>query len=85
MSRFRFPEFPGFPEFWENTNIHERLAGEVGHPSRVSREGKAGPSEAGWGKYSPPASPERVTSGASERRDDSALLRRLEKENMIRV
>jgi len=78
-------EFSGFPEFWESTIIHERLAGEVGYPSRVSREGKAGPSEAGKGKYSPPANPERVTSGASERRDDSALQRRLEKENLIKV
>jgi hypothetical protein len=77
-------EFSGFPEFWESTIIHERLAGEVGYPSRVSREGKAGPSEAGRGKYSPPANPERVTSGASERRDDSALLQGIEKDNVIR-
>ncbi|MFH1626347.1 MAG: hypothetical protein ABID54_14500 [Pseudomonadota bacterium] len=35
--------------------------------SRVSREGKASPSEARRGKYSPPASPERVTAeGVSE-------------------
>jgi hypothetical protein len=33
----------------------------VGYPSRVSRKGKAGPLEAGRGKYSPPANPERVT------------------------
>ncbi|MFH1624962.1 MAG: hypothetical protein ABID54_07375 [Pseudomonadota bacterium] len=35
-----------------------------GVPSRVSREGKASPSEAGRGKYSPPANPERVTAEA---------------------
>jgi len=57
----------------ENTVVHERLAGEVGHPSRVSRKGKASPLEGGRGKYSPPASPERVTSGAFERRGDSVL------------
>jgi len=33
----------------------------VGYPSRVSGKGKAGPLEAGRGKYSPPANPERVT------------------------
>jgi hypothetical protein len=43
--------------------------GEVGYPSRVSRKGKAGPLEAGRGKYSPPASPERVTSKARKRKD----------------
>jgi len=35
----------------------------------VSRKGKAGPLEAGRGKYSPPASPERVTSEALKGRD----------------
>jgi len=38
----------------------------VGYPSRVSRKGKASPLEAGRGKYSPPVSPERVTSKAGE-------------------
>jgi hypothetical protein len=38
----------------------------VGYPSRVSRKGKAGPLEAGRGRYSPPVSPERVTSKAGE-------------------
>ena len=37
-----------------------------GYPSRVSRKGKASPLEAGRGRYSPPASPERVTSKAGE-------------------
>jgi hypothetical protein len=35
----------------------------------VSRKGKAGPLEAGRGKYSPPANPERVTSEGLKRRD----------------
>jgi hypothetical protein len=42
----------------------------VGYPSRVSGKGKAGPLEAGRGKYSPPANPERVTLEALKRRDD---------------
>ena len=41
--------------------------------SGVSREGKAAPSERRRGRYSPPASRERVTSGASERRDKGVL------------
>jgi hypothetical protein len=72
-------EFPGSEE---NSSVHERLAGAVGHPSRVSREGKAGPLEAGMGKYSPPASPERVTAGASERRDGGVLLQRSKRERL---
>ncbi|MFH1623897.1 MAG: hypothetical protein ABID54_01925 [Pseudomonadota bacterium] len=36
-----------------------------GDPSRVSRKGKASPSETGRGKYSPPASPARVTAEAA--------------------
>ena len=56
----------------------------MGHPSRVSRKGKAGPSEAGKGKYSPPANPERVTAGASERRDGGVLLQRSKKEGLSR-
>jgi hypothetical protein len=35
----------------------------------AERKGKAGPSEARRGKYSPPAIPERVTSEAWKRRD----------------
>jgi hypothetical protein len=47
----------------ENTVVPERtFPEEVGDPSRVSRKGKASPLEAGRGKYSPPANPERVTS-----------------------
>jgi len=45
----------------------------VGYPSRVSRaegKGKAGPLEAGRGKYSPPANPEGVTSEGLKRRDN---------------
>jgi hypothetical protein len=40
----------------------------------VSRKGKAGPLEAGRGKYSPPASPERVTPEALKRRDNGFSL-----------
>jgi len=64
---------PEFPESKENSSVHERLAGAVGHPLRVSRKGKAGPLEAGRGKYSPPANPKRVTAVASERRDGGVL------------
>jgi hypothetical protein len=35
----------------------------------VSRKGKASPLEAGRGKYSPPANPERVTSKGLKRRN----------------
>ena len=42
----------------------------MGYPSRVSRKGKAGPLEAGRGKHSPPASPERVTPEVLKRRDN---------------
>ncbi len=45
------------------------ICGKVGYPSRVSRKGKAGPLEAGRGKYSPPANPERVTLEALKRRN----------------
>jgi hypothetical protein len=76
--------FPELPESQENTSVHERLAGAVGHPSRVSRKGKAGPLEAGRGKYSPPENPERVTAGASERRDGGVLLQRSKKERLSR-
>jgi hypothetical protein len=76
--------YPEIPESKENSSVHERLAGAVGHPSRVSREGKAGPLEAGRGKYSPPANPERVTAGASERRDGGVLLQRSRKERLSR-
>jgi hypothetical protein len=50
----------------------------VGYPSRVSRKGKAGPLEAGRGKYSPPANPERVSSKAWKRRENGVLLGRSE-------
>ncbi|MFH1625187.1 MAG: hypothetical protein ABID54_08560 [Pseudomonadota bacterium] len=40
----------------------------------MSRKGKASPSEAGRGKYSPPASPERVTAEVPERRDKGVHL-----------
>jgi hypothetical protein len=49
-------------------------AGEVGYPSRVSRRGKASPLEAGRGRYSPPANPERVTSKALKRGDKGVRL-----------
>jgi len=39
----------------------------------VSRKGKAGPLEAGRGKYSPPANTGRVTSEALKRRDNGVL------------
>jgi len=60
-----------------NTVVSERLAGEVGYPSRVSRKGKTRPLEPGRGRVSPPANPERVTSGASERKDNSVHNRKL--------
>jgi hypothetical protein len=44
----------------------------------MSGKGKAGPSEAGRGKYSPPANPERVTSEALKRRDNGVLSRKTE-------
>jgi hypothetical protein len=47
-----------FPEFLENTVVPERKFPE-----------KASPLEAGRGKYSPPANPERVTSEGLKRRD----------------
>jgi len=43
------------------------VAGEVGRPSRVSREGVRRRTEPGKGKHSPPANPERLTLGAPER------------------
>jgi len=61
-----------------NTVVKERLAGEVGRPSRVSRKGKARPSEPGRGRVSAPANPERVTSGASERKDNGVHIRKLQ-------
>jgi hypothetical protein len=50
----------------------------VGYPPRVSGKGKAGPLEAGRGKYSPPANPGRVTSEALKRRDNGVLSRKTE-------
>jgi hypothetical protein len=44
----------------------------------VSRKGKAGPLEAGRGKHSPPANPERVTSEALKRKDNGVLLEKPE-------
>jgi len=41
-----------------------------GDPSRVSRKGKACPSEAGRGKCSPPANPDGVTAEAMKRRNE---------------
>jgi hypothetical protein len=46
--------------------------------SSAERKGKAGPLEAGRGKHSPPANPERVTSEALKRRDNGVLLGKLE-------
>jgi hypothetical protein len=43
----------------------------------VSREGKAGPLEAGRGKYSPPANSERVTSEGLKRRDNGVHLSKI--------
>jgi hypothetical protein len=48
-----------FPESKENSSVHERLAGAVGNP-------------------------ERVTAGASERRDGGVLLQRSKKERLSR-
>jgi hypothetical protein len=44
----------------------------------VSRKGKASPLEAGRGKYSPPAKPERVTSKAWKRRDNGVHVRKIQ-------
>jgi hypothetical protein len=49
----------------------------VGDPSRVSRKGKASPLEAGRGKYSPPANPERVTSEGLKRRDKGVYISKI--------
>jgi hypothetical protein len=58
-----------------NTVVPERKFLERwGPPSRVSKKGKAGPLEAGRGKYSPPANPERVTSEGLERRNNGVYL-----------
>jgi hypothetical protein len=59
MSTTKCLEFPDFSK--ETPLFLSESGGEVGYPSRVSRKGKAGPLEAGRGKYSPPANPERVT------------------------
>jgi len=68
--------YPGFPGFLMNPFVSERnLLGAVGYPSRVSRKGKAPPLEWGRGKYSPPASPERVTAKAVRRRDKGVHLK----------
>jgi hypothetical protein len=52
----------------------------MGHPSRVSRKGKASPLEAGRGKHSPPANPERVISEGLKRRDKGVLISKIEYE-----
>ena len=58
-----------------NTVVPERKFLERwGPPSRVSKKGEAGPLEAGRGKYSPPANPERVTSEVLERRNNGVHL-----------
>jgi hypothetical protein len=44
-----------------------------GAPTEGEQEGKAPPLERGRGRYSPPATPERVTSKALKRRDNSVL------------
>jgi hypothetical protein len=44
-----------------------------GAPTKGEQEGKAAPLERGRGRYSPPATPERVTSKALKRRDNSVL------------
>ena len=61
------------------------MLGAVGHPSRVSRKGKASPLEAGRGKYSPPASPERVTAEVVKRRDKGVSLEKSHIINQIIV
>jgi hypothetical protein len=44
-----------FPYFLVNAVFHERLVGEVGHPSRLSRKGNARPVQIESGGYSPTA------------------------------
>jgi hypothetical protein len=58
----KFPDF-----FGEHRGAMSDVAGEAGHPLRVSRKGKARPLEPGRGNHSPPANPERLSSKAPER------------------
>ena len=44
-----------------------------GEPTKGKQEGKAPAESGGRGKYSPPATPERVTSKALKRGDNSIL------------
>jgi len=44
-----------FPDFLVNSVFHERLVGEVGHPSRLSRKGNARPAQIESGAHSPTA------------------------------
>jgi hypothetical protein len=67
MSTVMYLEFPDFSK--ETPLFLSESGGEVGYPSRVSRKGKAGPLEAGRGKYSPPANPERVALEPLKRRN----------------
>jgi hypothetical protein len=73
----------------ENTVVRERNLpekwgthrGSAGFDvSSAERKGKAGPLEAGRGKHSPLANPERVTSEALKRRDNGILLGKPESE-----
>jgi len=67
MSTTKCLEFPDFSK--ETPLFLSESGGEVGYPSRVSSKGKAGPLEAGRGKYSPPANSERVTLEPLKRRN----------------
>ncbi|MFH1624166.1 MAG: hypothetical protein ABID54_03300 [Pseudomonadota bacterium] len=46
----------------------------MGYPIEGEQEGESQPEEAGRGKYSPPAGPERVTAEVPERRDKGVHL-----------
>jgi len=70
--------------FKETPLFLSESGGEVGYPSRVSRKGKAGPLEAGRGKYSPPANPERVTLEPLKRRKETPV-RMLELPELLRT
>ena len=73
----------GVSGVFKNTVVPERKFLERWGPHRgwaelvlsaAEGKGKAGPLEAGRGKYSPPASPERVTSERLKRRDKGVHL-----------
>ncbi|MFH1623754.1 MAG: hypothetical protein ABID54_01180 [Pseudomonadota bacterium] len=55
---------------------HGEICWSSGVPIEGEREGEGQPEEAGRGKYSPPANPERVTAEVLERRDKGVHVHR---------